>query len=185
MSDADRTLIEATRTHRARMASALMFGSAGRSRAVNNNAKRVIGSVVLAAVVCVGCLGFAFVRHLLTDRKQTQVESAYAQALAGSPIRPTPPATADPVTGFIVDEAGRMTDPRTGWQIDRATGLAQAPDGRMVDTRTGWYVRCPGVGDRQVKAALRRGTVTLDDCYRTDPSTGMTVDPRTGRVVKK
>ena len=185
MSDADRTLVEATRTHRARMVSALTFGAAGRWRAVNSNAKRVIGSVVLAAVLCVGILGFSFIRNLLADRKESQAESAYAQVLAGSPVRPTPPATADPVTGFIVDEDGRMTDPRTGWEIDPVTGLAQSPDGRMVDTRTGWYVTCPGVDDKDVKSALRRGTVALGDCDRKDPSSGLTVDPTTGKVVSK
>lgn len=185
MSDTDRTLIEATRTHRARMVSALTFGAAGRSRAVNDNVKRVVGSVVLAAVACVGCLGFAFVVNLLDGRKESQAEQAFAQAQAGSPIRPTPPATADPVTGFIVDETGRTTDPRTGWVIDPVTQMAQSPDGRLMDTRNGWYVTCPGVADREVKAALHDGTVGLDDCWRTDPSSGLTVDPTTGRVVKK
>lgn len=185
VSDVDRTLIEATRTHRARMVSALMFGAAGRSRAVNDNTRRIVGSVVLAAVVCVGCLGFAFVVNLLDNRKETQAEQAFAQAQAGSPIRPTPPATADPVTGFIVDETGQVTDPKTGWQVDPVTQLAQALDGRLVDTRTGWYVTCPGVADRDVKAALGKGTVDLDDCWRTDPSSGLTIDPTTGRVVEK
>jgi hypothetical protein len=185
VSDADRTLIEATRTHRARMVSALTFGTDGRSRAVNNNSKRVIGSVVLAAVVCVGCLGFAFVVNLLDNRKESQAQQAFSQAQAGNPLRPTPPATNDPVTGFIVDEAGRMTDPRTGWSIDPVTGMAQSPDGRLMDTRNGWYVTCPKIADRDVKAALRNGTVDLDDCWRTDPSSGLTVDPTTGKVVEK
>lgn len=186
MSEQDRTLIEATRTHRGRMVAALTFGADSRTRTVNNNAKRVVGSVVLAAVVCVGCLGFAFVRHLLTSNNDKAAVSAYSQALAANPVQPTGSATTDPGTGFIVGPDGTTTDPKTGWRVDPATGLEKSSSGRWVDPRTGWYVDLTTCRQATRATGVPVGPgryVDLATCYRTDPVSGTTIDPATMSVV--
>lgn len=61
----DTILLETVRTHRARLLSAFLYGELAERRLANDNLKRVIGSIVLAAVVCTGCVGFSLVTSLL------------------------------------------------------------------------------------------------------------------------
>lgn len=67
-ADRDVVLLETVRTHRARLLAAFLFGDLEERRVVNDNRKRVIGSMVLAAVVCAGCVGFSFVTTLLAEQ---------------------------------------------------------------------------------------------------------------------
>jgi hypothetical protein len=161
----DKIVIETTRTHRSRLASALAFGPLGRRRPVNSNLRRLLGSVVLAAVVCVGCLGFSFVVNLLTTQREDAAVASFQQARSTNPIPPSDTLVEDEETGFLRDtETGELIDPRTGFVVDPDTLLATAPDGRTVDPRTGWYLD-PSTG------------------YYTDPESGITIDPDTLQVV--
>ncbi|MGW6130201.1 hypothetical protein ACWFNE_09260 [Cellulomonas sp. NPDC055163] len=167
MNDPDRTLIETTRTHRDRLASALSFGALDRRRPVNTNLRRFVGSVVLAAVAGVGCLTFSLVVHLLDDRRQDQALAAFRAALSANPIQPTDQMPEDPLTGFLEDPASEdLVDPQTGFVVDRETGLARDPEGNTIDPRIDWYLD-PATG------------------YYTDPATGVTIDPRTLQVVEE
>jgi len=167
MIDQDRILLETTKTHRDRLASALAFGSLDRRRRVNSNVRRFVGSIVLAAVAGVACLGFSFVVDLLQDRREDQAIAAFRAALATNPIQPTDEMPADETTGFLVDpDSGDLIDPQTGFAVDRRTGLARDPDGNTIDPRIDWYLDA-GTG------------------YYTDPATGVTIDPRTLRVVEE
>lgn len=164
MSEADQTLIESTTTRRTRLMAALMYGPLDARRKVNQNVRRLIGSVVLAAVIGVGCVGTSLVLHLLAERKETAVVADLKAALAANPVIP-PGTVRDEATGLLVDVKGRLFDPRTGYPVDPATGLATDPQGRLVDPRSGWYAD-PVTG------------------FLTDPKTGTTVDPATLTVVE-
>lgn len=167
MTDRDQILIASTRVHRGRLASALAFGTLDRRRQVNTNLRRFVGSVVLAAVAGVGCLGFSLVMHLLQATKDTQALASYRAARAASPLQPTDGQTADATTGYLVNPTtGTLVDPKTGYPVNPLTGLATDPQGRRIDPRTGWYV-------------------DLSTGYYTDPATGVTIDPATQQVVKK
>jgi hypothetical protein len=165
--DQDRIVIETTRTHRQRLASALSFGALDRRRPVNTNVRRFVGSVVLAAVAGVGCLGFSFVVDQLQDRREAQAVAAFRAALATNPIEPTADMPEDPATGFLEDpRSDDLIDPQTGFVVDRETGLARDPDGNVIDPRLDWFLD-PDTG------------------LYTDPASGITIDPHTMRVVEE
>ncbi|MEU4384679.1 hypothetical protein [Promicromonospora sp. NPDC023805] len=63
--DPDRQLLESVETRRARLISAFLHGELAGRRNVSDNVKRLIGSIVLAAVACAGCAGYSFVQHNL------------------------------------------------------------------------------------------------------------------------
>lgn len=163
MSELDQALIESTTTRRARLMAALVYGPLDARRRVNQNVRRIVGSVVLAAVIGVGCVGTSLVLSLLADRKETAVIADLKAALAANPVIP-PGTIKDEATGLLIDEQGGLFDPRTGYRVDPATGLATDPQGRLVDPRSGWYAD-PVTG------------------YLTDPATGLTLDPATLTVI--
>lgn len=163
----DKILIETTKTHRARLASALSYGQLGKRRPVNSNVKRVIGSVVLAAVAGVGCMGYGFVVDLLLRQREETALASFQSALSGNPLPETDTRTIDEETGFLYDsQTGQLIDPQTGFVVDPQSGLATDPDGRLIDPRLDWYYD-PATG------------------YYTDPATGVVIDPEAMRVVRE
>jgi hypothetical protein len=80
----DTILLETVRTRRVRLQSALLHGGLAQRRMVNDNVRRVVASLVAAAVLCAGCVGFAVLTSLLPART------------GGSSIVGRPPATATP-----------------------------------------------------------------------------------------
>lgn len=60
--DSDAILLESVRVHRARMRASFLHGDLRARRATNDNVRRFVGSVVLAAVLCAGCAGYSFVK---------------------------------------------------------------------------------------------------------------------------
>lgn len=91
-NDRDAVLLETVKTHRSRLAAAFLFGELPERRIVNDNIRRFIGGVILAAVACAGCVGFAFVTNILAQqaeaREQQQIEQQ--QPLPPSTPQPTP-----------------------------------------------------------------------------------------------
>lgn len=83
-NDNDAILLESVRTHRARLRGALLIGELAERRDVNDNVRRIIGSVVLAAVLCAGCVGTAFVVQAL-QQQQAQQQQQLPPTPAGSP----------------------------------------------------------------------------------------------------
>ena len=166
MTDLDQVLLESTRTHRSRLVAALVHGPVRARRPVNDNRKRFVGSVVLTAVIGVGCLGFSFVMDLLESNREKAALSAFRQAQSANPLQPSEFLVPEEGTGFLRDaESGDLLDPRTGFVIDEATGYATDQDGRTIDPRTSWFVD-PDTG------------------YYTDPASGVTIDPVTTRIVE-
>lgn len=70
--NSDSILLESVSTHRRRLRQAFVLGRLADRRLVNDNVKRFIGSVVLAAVVGVGCLGYSFVTNALAQQAAQQ-----------------------------------------------------------------------------------------------------------------
>jgi hypothetical protein len=64
----DTILLETVRTRRARLRSALVHGGPAERRVLTENLTRFVGSLVLAAVACAGCVGFAVVAGILAAR---------------------------------------------------------------------------------------------------------------------
>ena len=60
----DTVLLETVKTQRSRLLAAFLFGPLAQRRVANDNVKRLIGGVVLAATICAGCLGVSFVTSL-------------------------------------------------------------------------------------------------------------------------
>lgn len=83
--NSDAVLLESVSTHRRRLRQAFLLGRLADRRQVNDNVKRLIGSIVLAAVAGVGCLGYSFVTTTLAKQ-------AAATAATSSPF-PTPTST--------------------------------------------------------------------------------------------
>ncbi len=76
----DTILLETVRTHRARLLSAFLYGELAERRLGQDNLKRLLGSVVLAAVICTGCVGFALVTSLIASQAAQQAQQ---RSLAG------------------------------------------------------------------------------------------------------
>src|SRR5688572_31404297 len=70
----DTILLETVRTHRARLLSAFLYGELAARRLGQDNLKRLLGSVVLAAVICTGCVGFALVTSLIATQAARQAQ---------------------------------------------------------------------------------------------------------------
>ncbi|WP_322410233.1 hypothetical protein [Microbacterium invictum] len=76
----DAVLIEQAKIQRMRLGSALLYGHIDERRTVNDHAKRLIGSIIVAAIACAVCAGISFVSQLLADqaaaREQTNASAA-------------------------------------------------------------------------------------------------------------
>lgn len=105
-SDRDTVLLETVRTHRARLLSAFLFGELTERRLANDNVKRLIGSIVLAAVVCTGCVGFSLVTSILARQ-------AAARAAAENKGPVAPGISDQPYAADYFD-----ADRRAGWGTD-------------------------------------------------------------------
>ncbi len=67
----DAQLLESVVVRRARLREAFLWGQSRRRLATVDNLKRFAISVVVAAVVCAGCVGWSFLQDMLAER-QTQ-----------------------------------------------------------------------------------------------------------------
>lgn len=95
----DTILLETVRTRRARLQSALVYGGLTERRAVTDNVKRLIGSLVVAAVACAGCVGFAVIAGILATKG-----AGFGAGTGPAPTRPaatspTPPVPSGQSTG--------------------------------------------------------------------------------------
>src|SRR4029453_8776815 len=79
----DTILLETVKTHRARLLSAFLYGELAERRLGQDNLKRLLGSVVLAAVICTGCVGFALVTSLIATQTARQAQQGSGSSTAG------------------------------------------------------------------------------------------------------
>jgi hypothetical protein len=76
----DRTLIEEARTQRMRLGATLLHGRVEERRTVNDNLRRFVGSLVVAALACAVCVGISFVSDLLARQAAEKAPSSSAAA---------------------------------------------------------------------------------------------------------
>ncbi|HLL62748.1 MAG TPA: hypothetical protein VK401_06855 [Propionibacteriaceae bacterium] len=105
-SNRDTILLETVRTHRARLLSAFLYGQLAERRLANDNLKRLIGSIVLAAVVCTGCVGFSLITSILARQ-------AAARAAAENKGPVVPGISDQPYAADYFDRTSRR-----GWGSD-------------------------------------------------------------------
>jgi len=72
----DAVLVEAARTQRMRLGSALLYGRIEERRTVNDNLRRLIASVIVAALACAACVGVSFVADLLAQQAAAKASTS-------------------------------------------------------------------------------------------------------------
>ncbi|MFT2017279.1 hypothetical protein ACMA1D_15755 [Streptomyces sp. 796.1] len=70
--DYDSQLLESVSVRRRRMRDALLFGGERRRRSIDERVGKAFAGMVIAAVVCAGCVGWSFVSHRIVDRDPGQ-----------------------------------------------------------------------------------------------------------------
>lgn len=85
----DTVLIEQAKIQRMRLGSALLYGHIDERRTVNDHAKRLMGSLILAAVACAACVGISFVMQLLANQ-QAAKPSPTSTSVSAPPFHSTP-----------------------------------------------------------------------------------------------
>jgi len=81
----DAVLVETARTQRMRLGSALLYGRIDERRTVNDNVRRVVASLVVAALACAACVGVSFVTDLLAKQAAEKASTSTSQP---APARP-------------------------------------------------------------------------------------------------
>lgn len=76
MNDRDTLLLESVRVHRERLSSALVFGPPESRRAVGDNIRRFIGSIVVAAIVCAVCVAISFIGSVVAQQQEQAERSS-------------------------------------------------------------------------------------------------------------
>ncbi|MFE7890607.1 hypothetical protein [Streptomyces sp. NPDC057412] len=88
--DYDSQLLESVSVRRRRLRDALLFGAQRRRRSADEKVGKLFVGVVIAAVVCAGCVGWSFVSHRVIGK------SSYGASVPSPPA--TSPATSPTMT---------------------------------------------------------------------------------------
>jgi hypothetical protein len=156
----DTILLETVRTHRARLLSAFLYGELAERRLGQDNLKRLLGSLVLAAVICTGCVGFALVTSLIATQAARQAQQRSSTGAA------TPGISDQPYAADYFDRSRKL-----GW------GSAEV-GGRWTlrGTSSDYSVR-RGAGVMQVQPAASRTAILNKTSRETaDLSTSVEID---------
>ena len=87
----DTMLIEQAKIQRMRLGSALLHGRIDERRTVNDHSRRLVASLILAAVACATCVGISFVVQLLAGQQTTAPSpSSTSTAISAPPFSSTP-----------------------------------------------------------------------------------------------
>jgi hypothetical protein len=85
----DTVLIEQAKIQRMRLASALLHGHIDERRTVNDFARRLMVSIIVAAVACAVCVGVSFVLQLLSNQQSAQPAPS-STSVSAPAFDPTP-----------------------------------------------------------------------------------------------
>ncbi|MFE9556989.1 hypothetical protein ACFYMW_36575 [Streptomyces sp. NPDC006692] len=87
--DYDSQLLESVSVRRRRLRDALLFGGQRGRRSVDERLGKVFAGIVIAAVLCAGCVGWSFISHKLIGKTpygtSVQPTSAPSSSPASSP----------------------------------------------------------------------------------------------------
>jgi len=84
----DTVLIEQARIQRMRLGSALLYGRIEERRTVNDHMRRLVASLIVAAVACAVCVGVSFVLQLLSAQPQSAPAPTHAAVVSIHPEEP-------------------------------------------------------------------------------------------------
>lgn len=84
-NDPDLILLETVKTHRNRLRSALVYGRIEERRTVNDNIRRFLASVIVAALICGVCVGISFVASVLEEQRQEEQRVEQEREAAQNP----------------------------------------------------------------------------------------------------
>lgn len=71
----DAQLLESVAVRRGRLRESLLWGRARRQLATVDNLRRFAISVVVTAVLCAGCVGWSFLKDVLSEQRQQSTVS--------------------------------------------------------------------------------------------------------------
>ena len=160
MPNRDLILLETVKTHRARLTSAFVFGELQERRVANDNVRRLVGGIVLAAVLCAGCVGFSFVSSIRGDQAAAQREKAGLGPATGAIVAAD---TFDRVAprGWGTAERGgrwRLTGPVGDYAVADGAGTVTVPE----DQLRGGYLPAQLQDRSDVTATFQRRTAPRD-----------------------
>lgn len=81
----DAVLVEQAKIQRMRLGAALLYGHIDERRTVNDHLRRLIGSIIVAAVACAVCAGISFVGQLLADRAASPTGAVFQTTAPPTP----------------------------------------------------------------------------------------------------
>ncbi|MBA8793640.1 hypothetical protein FHX74_001245 [Friedmanniella endophytica] len=163
MPNRDLILLETVKTHRARLASAFVYGELAERRVTNDNVRRLIGGIVLAAVACAICVGFSFVSSLLGQQAQAARDQA-AQGPATGPVAASDTFDRQVDTGWgTADRGGRWTlrGPADAYAVRDGAATVQLSGTGSADVRGG-YLPAVLTDRSDLQLTLRRTTGAAD-----------------------
>lgn len=98
--DYDSQLLESVSVRRRRLRDAVVFGGARQRRGWDERLGKMIGGVVIAAVLCAGCVGWSFVSHRVMKEAKDRpggVSSVPSSRVSDSPsVSPSVDASKTP-----------------------------------------------------------------------------------------
>lgn len=85
--DYDSQLLESVSVRRRRLQNAVLFGAQRQRRTVDERLGKAFAGVVIAAVVCAGCVGWSFVTHRVVGKAPygTTVPAPASGGATGTP----------------------------------------------------------------------------------------------------
>ncbi|MFM9552224.1 MULTISPECIES: hypothetical protein [Streptomyces] len=98
--DYDSQLLESVSVRRRRLRDALLFGAQRQRRSVDERIGKVFAGIVIAAVLCAGCVGWSFVSNRIIGKSpygssvQPSVTPSGTPSSSGSPSASSPASTA-------------------------------------------------------------------------------------------
>jgi hypothetical protein len=84
--DYDSQLLESVSVRRRRLRDAVLFGAQRQRRSVDERLGKVFAGIVVAAVLCAGCVGWSFVSHRLIGKSPygSSVQPSSSPSVASS-----------------------------------------------------------------------------------------------------
>jgi hypothetical protein len=87
--DYDKQLLESVAVRRRRLRDALLFGAQRQRRSVDERIGKAFTGVVIAAVVCAGCVGWSFVSHRVIGKSPYGSTSVPPASRSSSSVLPS------------------------------------------------------------------------------------------------
>ncbi|MGW2746860.1 hypothetical protein [Streptomyces sp. NPDC001450] len=88
--DYDSQLLESVAVRRRRLRDAVLFGAQRQRRTVDERLGKAFAGVVIAAVVCAGCVGWSFVSHRVIGK--APYGTSVPASTPSAPAAKTPPS---------------------------------------------------------------------------------------------